>query len=242
VKAADDDLRFYDREYRRQADLAQRRVVAETQLDTASHNLDSARQKLAELKQQVSAARAQLGGDPGLPVVAQARYRQAKADLDKARRDLAHTQVTAPVTGIVSHVDSLQPGQYLVVAMPALSLVSSERVWVEANPKETDLTHIIPGQPAEISIDSYPGRRWRAVVASVSPATGSEFALLPAQNVSGNWIKVVQRIPVRLELEPAADNPPLRAGMSATVTIDTGRQRSLSSLFQATFARVGETE
>jgi membrane fusion protein (multidrug efflux system) len=242
LKAAEDDLRFYDREYRRKSDLAARKVVAESQLDVAGHDLDSARQKLAALKEQVVAVRAQLGGDPDLPVQQQARYRQAQADLDKARRDLAHTQVSAPVDAIVTHVDSLQPGQYLIAAAPALSLVSTGRVWIEANPKETDLTHVVPGQPADVSIDGYPGRHWRAVVASVSPATGSEFAMLPAQNVSGNWIKVVQRIPVRLRLEATTDGPPLRAGMSATVAIDTGRQRSLAALFQTTFARVGDTE
>jgi len=162
--------------------------------------------------------------------------------MDKARRDLAHTQVSAPVNAIVTRVDSLQPGQYLAVAMPALSLVATGRVWVEANPKETELTHVVPGQPAEVVIDGFPDRHWHAVVASVSPATGSEFAVLPAQNVSGNWIKVVQRISVRLRLEGITDGPPLRAGMSATVSIDTGRQRSLATLFQTTFARAGDTE
>ena len=242
LKAAEDDLRFYDREYRRQSDLVQRKVVAESQLDVAGHNLDSARQKLAALKDQVASVRAQLGGNPDQPVEQQARYRQAKADLDKARRDLAHTQVSAPVNAIVTRVDSLQPGQYLAVAMPALSLVATGRVWVEANPKETELTHVVPGQPAEVVIDGFPDRHWHAVVASVSPATGSEFAVLPAQNVSGNWIKVVQRISVRLRLEGITDGPPLRAGMSATVSIDTGRQRSLATLFQTTFARAGDTE
>ncbi len=242
LKAAEDDLHFYDREYRRQADLVQRKVVAESQFDVAGHNLDSARRKLEALKQQVVAVRAQLGGDPDLPVEQHAQYRQAKADLDKARRDLAHARISSPTDAIVTHVDSLQPGQYLLAAAPALSLVSVSQVWVEANFKETDLTHVISGQPATVTIDSYPGRHWSAVVTSVSPATGAEFALLPAQNVSGNWIKVVQRIPVRLHLETLSRDPPLRAGVSATVTIDTGRQRSLAGLFQASFVRAGEIE
>jgi membrane fusion protein, multidrug efflux system len=128
---------------------------------------------------------------------------------------------------------------HLQAAQAGFSLVATSHVWVEANPKETDLTFMKPGDPATVTIDTYPGREWAAKVQSVSPATGAEFSILPAQNASGNWVKVVQRVAIRLELEIPSDAPPLRSGLSATVDVDTGHTRSLVGLFEGVRHRVG---
>ena len=136
-------------------------------------------------------------------------------------------------------VDALQIGQYLPAAQGAFALVATDHVWVEANPKETDLTYVKPGDPATVTVDTYPDREWRATVSSISPATGAEFSVLPAQNASGNWVKVVQRIPVRLRVEIPEGAPPLRSGMSAVVDIDTGHQRTLADLWESARRWVG---
>jgi len=148
--------------------------------------------------------------------------------------------VRAPFDGVVTQVDALQPGTYLVSQTAALTntgaigLVATKGIWVDANMKETDLTHVKPGEHARIYVDTYPGHVWSGVVQSIAPASGSEFSILPAQNSSGNWVKVVQRISVRVRVDASADanspSPPLRSGMSATVEIDTGRHRTLSDL------------
>ena len=145
--------------------------------------------------------------------------------------------IRAPFNGVVTQVDQLQPGVYLVAATAALTntgavaLVATDDVWIDANFKETDLTWVKPGESVEISIDTYPGRTWKGKVKSIAPASGAEFSILPAQNSSGNWVKVVQRIPVRITVDRKDGDPPLRVGMSSYVTIDTGHSRSLSQLW-----------
>ena len=142
---------------------------------------------------------AQLGGKADAPIEQNASYLAAQAQVDKARRDLTRTTVLAPIPGIVTNVDALQVGEYLPAAQPAFSLVSSADVWIEANPKESDLAYLKAGAPAVVTIDAYPGREWQATVTSLAPATGTEFSVLPAQNATGNWVKVVQRVPIRLD-------------------------------------------
>jgi membrane fusion protein (multidrug efflux system) len=139
--------------------------------------------------------------------------------------------VRAPFDGVASKVDTLQPGMYLAADVAAMALVSTDKVWVEANMKETDLTWVKQGDRVTVDIDTYPGRTWTGIVDSISPASGSEFSVLPAQNASGNWVKVVQRIAVRVVVDRKAGDPPLRAGMSVIVDIDTGRKRTLSDIF-----------
>ena len=160
----------------------------------------------------------------------------AEAAVDKAKWDLDHTKIVAPWSGTTANVDNLKPGRYLAAAEPAMSLVGSADLWIEANPKETDLTYVKTGNPATVTVDAYPGITWKATVTSVSPATGAEFSVLPPQNASGNWVKVVQRVPVKLAIEQPRNGPRLRAGMSVNVEIDTGHTRSLGSLIGA-FAR-----
>jgi membrane fusion protein (multidrug efflux system) len=139
--------------------------------------------------------------------------------------------VRAPFDGIVTQVDQLQPGQYLAANTAAFGLIGDDRVWVDANAKETDLTYVKPGDPVSIAVDTYPGHVWTGRVESISPASGATFSVLPAQNASGNWVKVVQRIPVRIAVERRPDDPPLRVGMSVVADIDTGHRRSLGDLF-----------
>jgi membrane fusion protein (multidrug efflux system) len=158
-------------------------------------------------------------------------YLAAKARVDEAQRQLDHSVIYAPFDGIVTQVDSVQPGMYLAASTAAFGIVSTKSLWIEANPKETELTWVKPGDPVHVTVDTYPGRSWPGVVASIAPNSGSEFSVLPAQNTSGNWVKVVQRIPVRITVERKDGDPELRAGMSVEATIDTGHRRTPSDLF-----------
>jgi membrane fusion protein (multidrug efflux system) len=231
VANAQTDVAYYQLGIQRQTELASRAVASQATLDQARHDYRSAQDRMVMAQRQADSVLAQLGGDANKPTQDNPQYLQAKALVDKAERDLRRTVVRAPVDGIVTNVDTLQPGNYLQASQPGMSLVASDHVWVEANLKETDLTYLRPGDPAEISVDAYPGTEWKASVATISPATGAQFSVLPAQNSSGNWVKVVQRLAVRLKVETNDKAPPLRAGMSVVVDIDTGHTRTLSGLF-----------
>ena len=238
IQMAETNAAYYERELKIYQDMASHKVVAQTQLDDATHNLTVANQQLPQLRQALASILAQLDGQPDLPPENHPRYLAAKAALDQAQLDLQHTAVPAPEAGIVSNV-TLRPGDYVKSGTPVFSLVETDHVWIEANFKETDLTYVRPGQPAAISIDTYPDESWDSTVASIRPASGAEFALLPPQNSTGNWVKVVQRITVRLAIRPTASQPPLRAGMSAVVTIDTGHHREVPGLVKSALAWVG---
>jgi membrane fusion protein (multidrug efflux system) len=213
--------------------------------DLTRFTLEAAERTLDSLKQQSQVALTRLGGSADTPVEKLPQYMQARAQVDEAQRQLDHTTVRAPFNGIVTAVDSLQPGTFLVSQTAALTntgavgLVSNERMWVEANLKETDLTHAQSGNPVEVTIDSFPDHVWHGHVESIFPASGAEFSILPAQNASGNWVKVVQRIPVHIALDRQPDDPPLRAGMSAVVEVDTGHKRSWSDLWPSWLPRLG---
>lgn len=223
--------------FQRQAGLLKLSATSKQNYDQASTTLAAAKSTLDSLKQQAAVQLAKLGGNLDIPVEQQPQYQQAKAALDEAKRQLEHTIVRAPFDGMVTAVSSLQPGAVIISAMAAfmptsaVGLVSTTDVWVDADFKETDLTWVQPGDPVDVKIDTYPGHTWHGSVAAVAPATGSEFSVLPAQNSSGNWVKVTQRITVKVKLDQKADDPPLRAGMSANVDIDTGHHRSLFDLF-----------
>jgi len=231
IEQAKTDIGFFETAAQRQQDLLKRGVSAQATYDQAKRDLDTARERLLVAQSDADATLAQLGGRADAPIEQNANYLAAQAQVDKARRDLKHTTVVAPMPGIVTNVDALLPGEYLPAAQPAFSLVSTADVWVEANPKESDLANLKPGDKATVSIDAYPGREWQATVTSLAPATGAEFSVLPAQNATGNWVKVVQRVPIRLNVETPEGAPPLRTGMSAYVEIDTGHHRQLSDLF-----------
>jgi membrane fusion protein (multidrug efflux system) len=232
IEQAKTDVTFYQTSYQRQLELSKRGAGTQAALDQAKRDLDSAQERVRVDERQADATLAQLGGDANGRVENDPRFLQAQSDVDRARRDLNHAVVTAPMAGIIVNADALQVGEYLPAAQPAFNLVATDHVWVEANPKETDLTYMAPGNPAQITVDAYPGREWPATVTSISPATGAEFAVLPAQNASGNWVKVVQRVPVRMRVEMPEGSPSLRSGMSVEVSIDTGHRRSWHDLIE----------
>jgi membrane fusion protein (multidrug efflux system) len=239
IEQAKTDVAFYETTFQRQQDLLKRGVASQAAYDQARRDLDSARQKVTMAQSDAQATLAQLGGNADAPIEQNPNYLAAQAQVDKAQRDLRRTTVLAPIPGIVTNVDALQVGEYLPAAQAAFSLVSSADVWIEANPKESDLTYLKPGAPAIVTIDAYPGREWQATVSSLRPATGTEFSVLPAQNATGNWVKVVQRVPIRLAVQMPPDAPPLRTGMSATVEIDTGHRRALGDLLDSARQFVG---
>jgi membrane fusion protein (multidrug efflux system) len=217
--------------YDRYAGLVKSGGVTRADYDNARFALAADKQAVEALRVQAKVQLAKLGGDPDIAVTATPQYLQAKAQVDEAQRQLDHTVIKAPFAGIVTQVDTVQPGMFLTAGTAAFGLVSSDDVWVEANPKETELTHVKPGDPVDVTVDTYPDHVWHGTVQSISPNSGSEFSVLPAQNTSGNWVKVVQRIPVRIAIKPEADDPPLRAGMSVEASIDTGHHRTLADLY-----------
>src|SRR6266436_3167217 len=197
--------------------------------------LQGSQQKLASLQQQLAGLAANLNGDPDAPIENHPKYKDAVAARDEAARQLAHTIVRAPFAGIVTNVPSLQPGQYLAAAATAFNIVSTDHVWVQASPKETELTYVKTGQKVTVEVDTFPGQRWAGTVESISPASASSFSLLPAENTSGNWVKVVQRIPMRVRVHNAPGKPALRVGMSVEVSVDTGHERGLPSFITDLF-------
>ena len=226
VRSAQADRDYKQRQFARLQELRSRGLVAQQALDDAANTLAAARAKLESNGAALTKAQNLLGGLPQTPDAELPGYKLALAQLAAARLDLEHATVRAPMDGTIGKM-TLLPGDFLASGQAAMPLVA-DTLWIDANFKETDLTHVRVGQPATIDVDTFPGRQWRARVASISPASSAEFSLLPAQNATGNWVKIVQRIPVRLVLaDTPADGLILRAGMSALVSIDTGEHNSV---------------
>jgi membrane fusion protein (multidrug efflux system) len=224
--------------YDRYAALVRSATVSKANYDQARFTLDVDKNKLESLRQQAQVQLARLAGNPDIPVTQHPQYLQAMAQVEEAQRQLDHTVVKAPFAGIVTNVPSIAPGKYLAASTTAFYLVAADQVWVTSSPKETELTHVRPGQPVTMTVDMYPGVEWHGVVESISPAAAQEFSLLPAQNTSGNWVKVVQRIPMRVRLDRTdASLPPLRTGMSVVIDVDTGHSRGLPQFLAALFNR-----
>jgi membrane fusion protein (multidrug efflux system) len=221
---AESTLDYDRRELARQTQLESQGISSRAQLDQAKNNFQSAEQQLAAAKQQTASALADLGGNANAMPESLPLVKQAQAALDHALLQLSYTEVHAPMDGIVAKVDQIQVGDHVNAATPLFALVSASDLWVEANFKETDLTYMRPGQKATFSVDAYSGRTFTGHVLSTSPGTGSSFSLLPPENASGNWVKVVQRLPVRLSIDNN-QQVPLAAGMSVEATVDTEHHR-----------------
>jgi len=222
--AARNALSFASREFDRQTRLEAQGISSRAQLDQAKTGFQSAQQQLAAARQQTASALADLGGDADAPAANLPIVRQAQAALDHALLELSYTVIHAPSDGIVAKIEQIQVGDHVNAATPLFALMSNSNIWVEANFKETDLTYMRPGQDATFSVDAYPGRTFTGKVVSTSPGTGSSFSLLPPENSSGNWVKVVQRLPVRLSIENNGDVP-LASGMSVVAEVDTRHRR-----------------
>jgi membrane fusion protein (multidrug efflux system) len=216
---AESDIAYYQRAFERNRRLAKPGFASATALDDARHRLDDAKMTVKVVQRALAVVKAKLGTDPDQPVERFSSYRQALAERDQAALRLEKTRVYAPMDGVIGPL-AAQPGDMVMAGKALFPLVSTYH-YVEAYLKETDLADVRPGQKATIDIDAYPGRTWQARVQSISPATGSEFSLLPAENSSGNWVKVVQRVGVRLKLDDPKGAPPLRSGLSVNVKIDT---------------------
>jgi membrane fusion protein (multidrug efflux system) len=239
VDQAKTDVDFNTVNFNRQQQLIANNFTPKATFDAARNTLQGSQQKLASLQQQLAGIAANLNGNPDAPIENHPRYKDALAARDEAARQLAHTIVRAPFAGIVTNVPSLQPGQYLAAAATAFNIVSSDHVWIQASPKETELTYVKPGQRANVAVDTYPGQQWAGKVDSISPASASSFSLLPAENTSGNWVKVVQRIPLRVSVTNMPGKPPLRVGMSVELSIDTGHERGFPSFLTGWFGASG---
>jgi membrane fusion protein, multidrug efflux system len=225
-------LDYAQTNYDRQQHLFDTGAVPRATLDAAIRDLQSAKANLASLQREAAAALAQLGGNPDRPIDQQATVKQAQAAVDTAARNLRLTSIVAPFDGIPNNVESIAVGAFLNAGQSAFPLVSTHDLYIEANIKETELTYVREGDPAQVTVDAYPDSSLAARVTTLAPASGSVFALLPPQNATGNWVKVVQRIPVRLSFGQVPDGFALRAGMSVKISIDTGHRRSLRELWR----------
>jgi len=225
VEAAQNTLTYERVEYERQKKLAASGISSQMQLNKATNVFNNAEQQLAAAKHQLASVLAQLSGNPDIPIDQHPLVQKAETDLEHAKLNLSYTVVTAPIDGIVTKVEQLQNGDYIRPGTPVFSLISDKDIWIEANFKETQLTNMRPGQKVTIEIDAYPGKKFSGHVESTSPGTGAVFSLLPPENATGNWVKIVQRLPVRITI----DNPDpalfLHSGLSVTVTVDTEHHR-----------------
>ena len=226
VRGADQTLAYQQREYDRQNGLLASGIASQVQVNQLRHALDTARQALSSAREELAAVAANLGGDAHTSIEDHPNVLQARAALDRALLNLSYTVISAPEDGIVAKVEQLQVGNYINASSPLFALIATQDVWVEANFKESQLTYMRPGQAATVKIDSYPGKIFHARIVSLSPGTGAAFSMLPPENATGNWVKVVQRLPVRLAVTDAPAALPLRAGLSADVTVDTHHARS----------------
>lgn len=225
IELARTRLAFARREQARQGDLASRNFISASKLDDARQRTEIAERQMHAEEQDLKRIAVALGGGIDTPIDAHPSYRAALAELEQARLDLSRAEVRASIDGTASHLP--KPGQFVAAGATVAALVADARPWIEANFPEKDLTFVHAGQPVEVRIDTWPDRVWTGVVQSLSPATGAEFSILPPQNASGNWVKIAQRVPLRVRLDPPADAPRLRAGLSATVRVDTGHRRTL---------------
>jgi membrane fusion protein, multidrug efflux system len=225
VDLAEKSAALKQKDVERKSRLVQSQAGSQADVDKAASDMLASQLQLRYARQQRDNSLNQLLGDPDLPLEKFPAYEQAKAALEHAQRDLEHTVLRAPISGTATQVDNIQLGRFVSAGSPVFSIIDDSAPWVDANPKETDITYLRAGQKATIEVDSFPDRAFYGTVTSVSPGTGAQFSILPPQNASGNWVKVVQRVPVRITFDKDQDLSLLRSGMSVTVDIDTHHSR-----------------
>jgi membrane fusion protein (multidrug efflux system) len=225
TELADKNVELKQRDVERKTKLVSSQAGSQADLDTAQAAVVTAKLQAEYAVQQRDTTLTQLLGNPDLPLDEFPEYAQAKAALDNAQRDFDHTIVRAPMSGTATQVDNIQLGRFVAAGTPILSVIDDQAPWVDANPKETDITFLRVGQKAIIDVDSFPDHTFTGTVVAVSPGTGAQFSILPPQNATGNWVKIVQRVPVRIAFDKSEDTRLLRSGMSVNVEIDTGHSR-----------------
>jgi membrane fusion protein (multidrug efflux system) len=228
---AQQGIELKQRDVDRKTALVKNNVGSQLDLDNSANALVTAGAQAQFIKQQLSNAKTQLLGKPDLPLEQFPPYIQAKAALDQAERNLDHTVMRAPMPGVATQVDQIQLGRFVTAGTPVFSIIDVEHPWVDANPKESDFTYVAVGQPVTLDVDAFPNHVFKGTVGSLSPGTGAQFAILPPQNATGNFVKVVQRVPVRIYFDK--DDKfvqKLKAGMSVYASIDTNHRRSFASL------------
>jgi len=235
AELAQKNVELKQRDVERKSALVAKNTGSQLDLDNSASATVTAQLAAQFTLQQKTSTLNQLLGNPDLPIEDFPAYRQAKAAVEQAERDLDHTILRAPISGTATQVDNIQLGRFVMAGTPVFGVIDDTAPWVDANPKETDITYLHIGQTVSMDVDSFPGHTFHGTVATVSPGTGAQFAILPPQNASGNWVKVVQRVPVRIAFDPDQDTKDLRAGMSVRVEIDTGRSRSLGKLIGSLF-------
>lgn len=240
LQSARESAAFDEREFDRKKMLVASDFTPRAVYERAETNMKIAHHRIGSIEQQIANTIVALNGDADIDVDRHPTVRAARAQLDRARLDLSYATVTAPEDGIVTKVDDLQIGGFVNAGTATFSLMSSRHIWIEANFRETGLTHMRPGQEAMIDVDAYPDRKFKAHIVSMSPGTGSDFSLLPPENATGNWVKVVQRLPVRLELDDLDPSRPLFSGISVTARVDTGYRRTWPHLLQPALATEGK--
>ncbi|WP_417527734.1 HlyD family secretion protein [Marinomonas shanghaiensis] len=228
ITLAENQFAFNQREEKRQANLLKQKFISDTQFDQAKQAAEVSELNVVALKKDLFRLKEALGGDPSAALETHPSYQAAQASLDQARIDLGHVEVKAPASGVVAKVPN--SGEYINTGSTAMVLVSDEKQWIEANFTEKDLTYVQPGQMVDIDVDAYPGVVLHGKVESISPATGSEFSVIPAENATGNWVKIAQRLSVKILVDTDQNTPILRTGFSSNVTIDTEHQRRLFGL------------
>ena len=219
------NVELKQRDVDRKSKLVSTQAGSQADLDTAAGTLVTAQLQAEFAKQQLDSTLSSLLGNANLPLEQFPEYAQAKAAFDSAQRDYDHTLIRAPISGTATQVDNIQLGRFVAAGGPILSVIDDQAPWVDANPKETDITYLRIGQKATLDVDSFPGHTFKGTVMAVSPGTGSQFSILPPQNATGNWVKVVQRVPVRIAFDKDENTRLLRTGMSVVVDIDTGHSR-----------------
>jgi membrane fusion protein (multidrug efflux system) len=225
AQLADKNVELKQRDVERKSKLVSSQAGSQADLDTAQAGLVTAKLQAEYAVQQRDTTLTQLLGNPDLPLDQFPEYAQAKAALDNAQRDFDHTIVRAPMSGTATQVDHIELGRFVAAGTPVLSVIDDQAPWVDANPKETDITYLRVGQKASLDVDSFPDHTFTGTVVAVSPGTGAQFSILPPQNATGNWVKIVQRVPVRIAFDKNEDTQLLRSGMSVNVEIDTGHSR-----------------